>query len=64
VPVHEHGAGAAGALVASLLGAGQPDVVAQPVKQGGPGRDDGGQVMVVEPQRDFHAAGEIDCHAY
>jgi AraC-like DNA-binding protein len=56
-PVDEHGARAACALVASLLGPGQPRLLAQPVEQGGPGRDDTRQVTAVDPQRDFHAAG-------
>src|SRR5690348_12369710 len=61
-PVDQHGAGAAGALVAALLGPGEPRFLAQPVEQGGPGRDDGGPVAVVDPQRDLHAASEVERH--
>jgi hypothetical protein len=66
-PVHpravdEHGARAAGALVAALLGAGEPDLLAQPVEQGGAGMHDRAHRAAVDPDGDVDVVGVIKRH--
>jgi hypothetical protein len=63
-PVHQHGAGAALAAIAPLLGPEQAEVLAQGVQQGHARLDGYLIVGAVDPQRDVDGreAGRQRCH--
>src|SRR5262245_53557995 len=61
--VEDHGAGAAGAAVADLLGAGQVEMVAQGVEQGDPRLEPGLKGLAVDLEGHRDRAGSDDRHA-
>ena len=59
-PFDDHRAGAALAMIAALLGAGQVQLFAQGIEQGGAGVEFECQVLAVDLERDLRHNGEND----